>query len=87
MGKLLADWEKTKKDKHGQACFDQRRHFYPFILSVYGVMGKEALVVLAILSRLMAAKLDEPIFHVTDWVNRRIEIVVVILYSRVLHGA
>ena len=78
MDKLLAGWEKTKKDKHGQACYDQQRHFSPFFLSVDGMMGKEALVILATLSRLMAAKMDKPILHdldVIDLVNVRIAIV------------
>ena len=46
-------------------------------------MGKEALVVLTTLSRLMAAKMDEPIVHVTIWVNVRIAIAVARSYSRV----
>ena len=39
-------------------------------------MGKEALVVLTTLSRLMAAKMDKPILYVTGWVNRQTEIAV-----------
>ena len=34
------------------------------ILSIDGMLGREALVVLADLSRLMAAKMDEPMSHV-----------------------
>ena len=37
MDKLFSGWEKLNKDKNGQACYDQRRHFYPFCpLSVLG---------------------------------------------------
>ena len=36
---------------------------------MYGVMGKEALVVLTTLRQLMAAKLENPILHITGWVN------------------
>ena len=61
--------------------------FSPFVLSVYGMLGKEALLVLITLSRVMAEKKDEPISHVTGWVNGQIEITVTRLYSRVLHGA
>ena len=50
MDNLLAGWEKNKKDKHGQAWYNQQRHFYPFFLSVDGMMGKYALVILATLS-------------------------------------
>ena len=87
MDKLLAGCDKTKKDKHGKACYDQQRHFSPFVLSVDGVMGKEALVVLALLSQLMATKMDEPILHVTGWVNGRIVIKFSRSYSRLLHRA
>ena len=84
MDKLLSVWEKTKKYKHGKVCYNQWSHFSPFVLSVDGVMGKEALVVLATLSRLMDAKLDEPIFHVTVWVKVGVVIMFARLYYRVL---
>ena len=70
---LLAWWEKMKKDKNGKHCHDQWKQFSQFVLSVYGMLGREALVVLANLIRLMAAKMDEPIFHMGDWNNGRIE--------------
>ena len=63
------------------------RHFSPFVLSVDGMMGKDALVVLSTLSLLMATKLDEHISHVTGWVNSRIKIAVSRSYYRVLYGA
>ena len=46
-----------------------------FLRSYYqlmGVLGKEAQVVLATLSRLVAAKMEEPISHVKGWVNSQI---------------
>ena len=61
--------------------------FSPFVLSVDGIIGKEALVVLANLSRLMAAKPEEPISHVCGWVNGRIAITVVRSYSHMIRGA
>ena len=38
--------------------------FSPFVISVDGMLGREALAVLADLSRIMAAEIDEPISHV-----------------------
>ena len=64
MDKLLAGWEKQKKDKHGKACYYQPRHFSPIFINFYEKIGNEELVVLATFSQLMAAKMDEPIFHV-----------------------
>ena len=56
MDKLLACWEKQKKDNHGKHCHKKQKHLSPFVPSVNGMIGKEALVVLANLIRLMAKK-------------------------------
>ena len=45
MGKLLYLWEKENKDKHGKHFHEKWKHFYPFVLSVDDMLGKEALVV------------------------------------------
>ena len=76
MDTLLPRWEKMKKDKHGRNCHKQQKK-YPFILSVYGVLCKEAQVLLVTLTQLMAAKMEEPISHVNGWVNGRIKITTV----------
>ena len=47
-----------------------------FVLSVDGILGNEALVILANLSRLMVEKIEEIISHVCGWVNSRIAIAV-----------
>ena len=47
---LLVRWENIKKDKHGKQCNDQRKHFSPFVLSVDGILGREALVLTSQLS-------------------------------------
>ena len=65
MDKLLVGWDKIKREKHGQACYDQRRHFSPSNFLVDRIMGKEAQFILTTLSQLMAAKMDEPILHIT----------------------
>ena len=64
MAALLDQWETTKKDKHGKHCHNQWKHFSPFIISVNVMLGREALVVLAQLSRIMAEKMDESISHI-----------------------
>ena len=74
MEALLYRWEKINKYKHGKHCQDQQKHFSPIIISVNGMLGRESLVVLANLSRLMAVKMDEPISHVQGWINGQIEI-------------
>ena len=44
----------------------------PLFLSVGSILGRKALVVLKNLSQLVAAKMDEPIFHVQGCINDRI---------------
>ena len=43
--------------------------FYLFVLSVDGILGMEAIVLLANLILLMATKTQEPILHVSVWIN------------------
>ena len=50
------------------------------------MMGKEALVALATLIRVMAVEIYEPILHVTGWVNGQITIAVARPYSRLIRG-
>ena len=44
------------KDKHSKHCHNQRKRFSPFVLSVNGMLGREALVAISQLSRFMADK-------------------------------
>ena len=58
-----------KKKNNGKHCHNKQKYFSPFNLSVGGMLGKEPLVVLANLSKLMALKMDEPILPVRGWIN------------------
>ena len=84
---LLDQWENIKKDNHGKHFHNQLKQFSTFVLSINGMLGREALVVLANLSQLIAAKMDEPILHVQVWINGRFEIMVVRFYSCNIRGA
>ena len=50
------------------------------------MMGKEVQVLITDLSRLMAAKIDKPIFLVKGWVNSWISLSVAMSYYQVLRG-
>ena len=76
-----------KKKKHGRHCHNKRKHCSPFVLSVDGMLGKDAQVVLTTLSQLMAPKTEEQILHVKSWVNGQIAIAVARLYSPMLRRA
>ena len=87
MDKLLDFWEKEKKDNHCKKYHKQRTHFSLFVLSIYGILRKEALVVLSNLSRLVAEKTEEPISHVCGWVNGWIKIAATRSLCRMIYGA
>ena len=59
---LLDSLEKIKKDKHSKNVHEQQKK-YLFLLYVYGILGREALVIITDLSQLMAEKMNEPILH------------------------
>ena len=50
--------------------------FSPFVLSIDGILGREALVVIAQLSRTMTEKREKPILHLRGWINGKIRITV-----------
>ena len=58
---ILDWWEKINRYKQGKNFYELQKHFSMFVLSVDGIMGKEAKFLLATLSWIMAAKTDEPI--------------------------
>ena len=58
---LLDRWEKTNKYKHGKHYHDQHIFFPPFVLSVDGMIGREAVVVLSQFIRVTAEKREEPL--------------------------
>ena len=84
---LLAQWETIKKDKHDKHCHDQRKMLLLFVLSVGGMLGREALVILSKLIWFMAEKREEPLSQVRGWVNGLIAIAVARSYSQMISGA
>ena len=64
-----------------------KKIFSPFVIYVYGILGREELVILANLSQLMEEKMYEPVFLVWGWVNCLIAIAVMISHSKNINGA
>ena len=62
-------------DNHDKHFHKKHKHLSLFAVSVDGMIRNEALVILTNLSRIMAEKIEEPIFHVCGWINGRIAIV------------
>jgi hypothetical protein len=75
--KALETAERAKKKKHLQACLDQRRHFSPFVVSVDGLLGKDAKTVLKVLASKMATKAGKPYSSVMGFVRARFSIAMV----------
>ena len=76
MEEVLDRWEIIINDSHGKHCHDQRKKLSSFFLSVDGMLRREARVVIENLSRVMAAKMDEPILQVRGQINVWIAIAV-----------
>ena len=64
MSILITWWEKSKNDVHGKNCHEQRKHCYMLVLSIVGMFGEEAQVLLKKVSQLMAKKPEELVSHV-----------------------
>ena len=85
MKALLARRENIKNYKHSKHWHDQQKRFSPFVIYVDGILDRKALVVLANLSQLVAAKMDKPISHVQGWMNGWIAIAVARSYFWIIH--
>ena len=42
MTALMVRWDNIKKDTHSNDCHNQRKYCSPFVLSVDGMLGREA---------------------------------------------
>ena len=60
----LARRENIKKYKHSKHYHDKQKFFSPFVLSVDGIIVREALVVLSHLSLVMVEKREESLLQV-----------------------
>ena len=76
MTSLLARCEYIKKDKHGKHCHNQQISPPQFVVSVDGMQGRKAIVVLSQSSLAISEKREEPLLQLWGWVNKRIEITV-----------
>jgi hypothetical protein len=61
--KVLEAAERHKKKKYLQPCLDQGSHYTPFIVSVDGLIGKEAKTVLKVFAARTATKAGKTYSH------------------------
>jgi hypothetical protein len=70
--KVLESAEKLKKRKYSQPCADQRQQFTPFVVSVDGVLGKEAKLAIKELSQISAkSKESRKVLFPILWIRQR----------------
>ena len=58
--RCLQEAERKKKWMYLEACLQQRRHFSPFVASVDGLLGVEAISTLKRLASRLATKWKQP---------------------------
>ena len=87
MDTLFTRWDQITRDKTRRNCHKQRKFFSLFVLSVDGILGKDAQEILATLSQIMATKMEEPTLHVKFWFNDQIAVVAASSYYWIIHGA
>ena len=62
---------KKEKKKYLEAVQTRRATFSPFVVSVYGVLGREANVLIKRLTEKIAYKWEKSLSKVTGWVRAR----------------
>jgi hypothetical protein len=77
LDKVSAAHEREKEKKCLGACLEQRRHFSLFVVSVDGLLGKEAKFLLIKLSAMLAEKWEKPCSEVCGRVNAPMSIAIV----------
>ena len=85
--KVLEQQERDKKKKYLQACLAQRRHFYPFVVSAYGMVSPEAKMVMKQLARKLALKWKCPISQTQTYVNTTLSITLARATHRCMRGS
>ena len=85
--KCLYEAEKGKKKMYLEACLQQRRHFYPFVSLVDGLLGVEATATLTRISSRLATKWKQSYSKTCGYVKSRIAITLVRATHRCIRGS
>ena len=84
---LVESQEREKKRKHLGPCLENRRHFTPFVLSVDGLLGREAKTFAKRLAVKLAGKWQKPHSQVCGCVKARLSIAAVRATHLCLRGS
>ena len=84
--KCLQEAERTKKKMYLEACLQQRRHLYPFVASINGMLGEESTATLKRIASLLATKWRQPYLRTCIYVNSGFVITLVQATHRLIRG-
>ena len=85
--KCLEEAERGQKKMYLEACLQQRRHFSPFLASVDGLLGVEAMATLKRIASCLASKWKQPYSKTCGYVKSRIAITSVRSTHRCIRGS
>ena len=85
--KCLHEAERGKKKMYLEACLQQRRHFYPFVTSVDGLLEVEALATLKSLASRLATKWKQSYSKTYGYVKSMIAITLVRATHHCIRGS
>ena len=85
--KVLANAEKIKKAKYLKHCLRKNWHFSPFVVSIDGMLGVEASMILKKIAEDQAAKMDVPKSVVINWLRTQISFASLRGNFRCLYGS
>ena len=74
---LLEQQEKEKKKKYLDACLKERKHFSPYVVDYFGLLGEEARAVNKRLAGKLAHKWKAAYSATCGYVNARVSIAIV----------
>jgi hypothetical protein len=84
---VILSQEMEKKKKYPEPCLEQRRHFTPFVVSIDGLLGREASTLAKRLAQKLAIKWQRSYLQVCGYVNARLSIVIIRATHSCLRGS
>ena len=85
--RCLQEAERGKKRMYLETCLQQRRHFYPSVASVDGMLGVETTETLKRLASHLETKWKQPYSKTCGYVKSRIATTLVRATHRCIHGS
>ena len=73
---VIAAQERGKKSQYAARCFENRRHFAPYVCCVSGLLGKEAKAYNKRIAALLAQKWNTPYSVTCGYVNARMSVAI-----------